>query len=66
MGLPSFFRLIAVGGHDELAFRPGLDAVLLHEFANSVFAHTDASGQQFLVHAWPAVFALDLLAPIQN
>ena len=28
--------------------------------ANLVFARTDASGQQFLVHAWPAVFALDM------
>lgn len=50
----------AVGGHHELALRPGLDAVLLHEFAQPVFAHSDASGQQFLVHAWPTVFPLDL------
>jgi hypothetical protein len=50
----------AVGGHHELALGLGLDAVLLHELAHPVFAHPDATGQQFLVHARPAVFALDL------
>ena len=34
--------------------------MLLHEFAHPVFAHPDAPGQQFLVHAWPAVFPLHL------
>ena len=50
----------AVGGDHELALRFGLDAMLLHELANPVFAHPDASGHKLLVHAWPAVFALDL------
>jgi hypothetical protein len=52
--------MFAVGGHHELAFGFGLDAVLLHELANPFLAHPDATGQQFLVHARPAVFALDL------
>lgn len=50
----------AVGSHHELAFGLGPDAVLLHELAHPVLAHPDAPGQQFLVHAGPAVFPLHL------
>ena len=32
----------------------------LHERAYPFLADTDATGQKFLPHAWPAIFALDL------
>ena len=43
----------------ELAFGLGPVSVLLHQLADPILAHPDTLGQQFLVHAWPAVFALD-------
>jgi hypothetical protein len=51
--------VFAVGGHHELAFGLGLDAVLLHQATHPFFAHPNTPGQQFLVHAWPAVFLFD-------
>jgi len=59
-GLSLCHAVTAVGGDHKLAFCLGFDAVLLHELANPVFAHPDATRQQVLVHARPAVFALDL------
>lgn len=34
--------------------------MLLHELANPIYAHTDATRQKFLEHALPAVFASTL------
>lgn len=48
---------LAVGGHHELALGLGPYAVLVHQFAHAVFAYADAAGQQFFVHAWPAILA---------
>ena len=49
-----------IGSRLELALGPSLDTVLLHELAYPLFTDADASGQQLLPHAWPAIFALDL------
>ena len=52
--------MATVGGHHKLAFGFCTNSMLLHELAHPVFAHTDAPCHQLFVHAWPAVFALDL------
>ena len=49
----------AVGGDHEFSFRPGLDAVLLHQCADAVFTYANPACEQFLVHARPSVFTLD-------
>ena len=50
----------AVGGHHELAFGLGLDAVLLHQATYALLANPHTPGEQFLVHARPALLAFDL------
>ena len=49
----------AVGGHHQLVFGFGLDAVLLHQSLYAILANPDAPGKQFLVHARPAILAFD-------
>ena len=52
--------MFAVGGHHKFALGAGAYAVLLHQPAHPLLAHTHAPCEQFFVHAWPAVFALEL------
>jgi len=52
--------VFAVSGHDELALGAGANAMALHQQAHTFLVHPNASCQQFLVHARPAVLALNL------
>lgn len=55
--------VVAVGGGLVLALGARLDAVLLHQLARALVAHTHTARQQLLPHARPAVLALGLGMP---
>ena len=51
----------AVGGYHELSPALAPDTVALHQSAHPLLAHAQAAGQQFAVHARPAVLSAQLL-----
>ena len=52
--------MFAVGSDNDFLLASGLDTVLFHELSETFFAHSKASGHQFLPHLGPAVLLSDI------